>query len=111
MECSCTLKMMLAALAWSFYSKNEHGKINVDMLKTVRLVEALSGEKLVHIRSHDESEMENSQDSESSLRDQVETLLETVKELAAEKDAAIIELKAKNEAMERRLEALERKQN
>ncbi len=92
-------------LAWSFYSENEHGKINVDMLKTVRLVEALSGEKLVHMRSHDESEME------ASLKAQVETLIEAVKELAAQKDAEIIKLKAKNEAMERCLEALERKQN
>ncbi len=98
-------------LAWSFYSENEHGKINVDMLKTVRLVEALSGEKLVHMRSHDESEMENSKDSEASLKAQVETLIEAVKELAAQKDAEIIKLKAKNEAMERCLEALERKQN
>ncbi len=81
------------------------------MLKTVRLVESLSGEKLVYIQSHDESEMENSQDSEASLKAQVETLIETVKELAAQKDAEIIESKAENEVMERRLEALERKQN
>ena len=81
------------------------------MLKTVRLVESLSGEKLVHIQSHDASEMENSQDSEASLKAQVETLIETVKELAAQKAAEIIESKAENEVMERRLEALERKQN
>ncbi len=55
--------------------------------------------------------MENSQDSEASLKAQVETLIETVKELAAQKDAEIIESKAENEVMERRLEALERKQN
>ena len=60
------------AMAWSFYSENEHGKINVDMLKTVCLVEALSGEKLVHIQSHDESEMENSREYEASLKAQVE---------------------------------------
>ncbi len=66
-------------MAWSFYSENEHGKINVDMLKTIRLVESLSGEKLVHIESHDESDIENSQDSEASLKAQVETLMEAGK--------------------------------
>ncbi|NND33872.1 MAG: hypothetical protein HKN76_14880 [Saprospiraceae bacterium] len=43
-------------LAWSFYSQNEHGKINVDMLKTVRLVEELSGEQLVYIQGHHQGE-------------------------------------------------------
>ncbi len=70
------------------------------MLKTVRLVEALSGEKLVHIQSHDASEMENSQDSEASLKAQVEILIRTVKKLAAEK-----------EAIERRMKELERRLN
>ena len=46
-------------LAWSFYSENEHGKINVDMLRAMRLLESLSGERLVHTQSADESEMEN----------------------------------------------------
>lgn len=38
-------------MAWSFYSRNDRlGKqINVDMLKTIRLVENLTGEKLVHL--------------------------------------------------------------
>jgi trimeric autotransporter adhesin len=38
-------------MAWSFYSKNDEiGKqINVDMLKAVRLIEALSGEKLIYL--------------------------------------------------------------
>ena len=70
------------------------------MLKTVRLVESLSGEKLVHIQSHDASEMENSQDSEASLKAQVEILIRTVKKLAAEK-----------EAIERRMKELERRLN
>ncbi len=81
------------------------------MLKTVRLVEALSGEKLVHTQSHDEPEMENSQDSEASLKAQLETLIKTVKQLGAQNSAEIIELKAENKAMKRRLEALERRLN
>jgi len=46
-------------LAWSFYSENQYGKINVDMLKTVRLVEELSGEKLVYIQSKSKHEFDN----------------------------------------------------
>lgn len=34
-------------LAWAYYSENAHGRINVDMLRAVRLVESLSGETLV----------------------------------------------------------------
>ncbi len=35
-------------MAWSFYSENAQSgqRINVDMLKAIRLVEQLSGEKL-----------------------------------------------------------------
>jgi len=41
-------------LAWSYYSEHEkHGKINVDMLKLARLVEQLSGEKVVYIELPD----------------------------------------------------------
>lgn len=37
-------------MAWSFYSKRDGTEINVDMLRLARLVEQLSGEKLVYIR-------------------------------------------------------------
>lgn len=36
-------------MAWSHQSENHVGRINVDMLRAVRLIEAMSGEKLVHI--------------------------------------------------------------
>ncbi|MHC4884797.1 MAG: hypothetical protein ACYTGH_06910 [Planctomycetota bacterium] len=38
-------------MAWSYYSENEElgQKVNVDMMKVVRSVEKLTGEKLVHI--------------------------------------------------------------
>ena len=36
-------------MAWSFFSENRYGKINVDMLRVVRLMESVTGEKLVHI--------------------------------------------------------------
>jgi len=35
-------------MAWAYYSENSGKKINVDMLKLARLVEDLSGEKLVY---------------------------------------------------------------
>lgn len=58
----------------SHYSGNDHGKINVDMLKTVRLIEAMSGEKLVPVQSDDESKMEDSEKYRTSLKAQVEAL-------------------------------------
>ncbi len=36
-------------MAWSHYSENEHGRINVDMLRAVRRVEQIFGEQLVHV--------------------------------------------------------------
>jgi hypothetical protein len=38
-------------MAWSFYSERNGTKINVDMLKLARLLEKLTGEKLVHIEN------------------------------------------------------------
>lgn len=37
------------ALAWSYYSEKDGKKINVDMLKLARILEKLTGEKLVYI--------------------------------------------------------------
>ncbi|NNM23734.1 MAG: hypothetical protein HKO54_09270 [Flavobacteriaceae bacterium] len=47
-------------MAWSFYSRNEEigQQINVDMLKTVRLVEKLSGEKLINLADLDGNPVE-----------------------------------------------------
>ncbi len=71
-------------LAWSFYSENDHGKINVDMLRAMRLLESLSGEKLVHIQSDDESEMEGSEKYGTGLKAQVETLHQENREIKSE---------------------------
>ena len=35
-------------MAWSYYSERDGKRINVDMLKAIRLLEKLSGEQLVH---------------------------------------------------------------
>jgi hypothetical protein len=37
-------------LAWSYYSEKEGKAINVDMLKMARLLEQLTGEKLIYIK-------------------------------------------------------------
>jgi hypothetical protein len=36
-------------MAWSYYSERDGKRINVDMLKAIRLLEQLTGEKLVHM--------------------------------------------------------------
>ena len=54
------------------------------MLKTVRLVEGTSGEKLVHIQSDDESEMEDSEKYGTSLKTQVEALRQENRKLEFE---------------------------
>lgn len=36
-------------MAWSYYSERDGKRINVDMLKAIRILEQLSGEKLVHM--------------------------------------------------------------
>jgi hypothetical protein len=35
-------------MAWSYYSERDNKRINIDMLKAIRLLEKLSGEKLVY---------------------------------------------------------------
>jgi len=47
-------------MAWSFYSENKNigQRINVDMLRSIRLIESLSGEKLVYIEATNGTEIE-----------------------------------------------------
>ncbi len=40
-------------MAWSYYSERNGKKINVDMLKSIRLLERLSGEKLVYVEDEE----------------------------------------------------------
>ena len=94
-------------LAWSFFSENDHGRINVDMLRTVRLVEQMSGHKLVYAETKGDGGIDGSNNPEAILPLSIASLFETVKELAAQKDAEIRQLRANNAAMEHRLAALE----
>ena len=68
-------------LAWSYYSENEHGAINVDMLKALRVVEAISGEQLVHLQDARDSEDASVVDRDASLQAQVEALRRENREL------------------------------
>ena len=71
-------------LAWSYYSENAAGRINVDMLRTVRLVEQLSGERLVHARAPDGSAIPSPVDSGTSLRGEVDALRRESRDLERE---------------------------
>ena len=61
-------------LAWSYASENAAGRINVDMLRTVRLVERLSGERLVTEQAPDGSAIPSPVAPGASLRAGIEAL-------------------------------------
>ena len=70
-------------MAWSFYSKNsKKGKqINVDMMKMVRLVERLSGEKLIHLADLKGNEIKEKPQIEiTKLEKDIELLKKQLKE-------------------------------
>ena len=77
-------------MAWSFYSENKEigQRINVDMLKTIRLVEEMSGEKLVYRENLETGEnMEEDNEHNESLKElqkQVEILTQKVQQLEKE---------------------------
>lgn len=85
-------------MAWSFYSRNERiGKeINVDMMRMARIVEELSGEKLVH-QAYVNGEKIQNKTHEVSLR-------ETVK---IQEEKLVAQEQLINELM-KRIEALEK---
>ncbi len=61
-------------LAWSYYSENDHGTINVDMLRAMRVLESVSGEKLVHTDTEVESDAGTAAATEMGLKARVEAL-------------------------------------
>ncbi len=84
-------------MAWSFYSENSslQQRVNVDMMKAIRLIEQLSGEKLVYIQDMNTGEMIENNNYKTG---QIELLLEQIEYL-----------KRKVEKQEKRIEKLERK--
>ncbi len=85
-------------MAWSFYSENHATgkKINVDMLKTVRLIEKITGEKLVYIQDIDDDQhsIEAKASTEGIIQQQQEQINRLIK---------------LNEALAKRIEILESK--
>lgn len=63
-------------MAWSFYSVNEKkGKqVNVDMMKVVRLLEQLTGEKLVYIADLEGNELDKQLSKVTSLSERISKL-------------------------------------
>jgi hypothetical protein len=64
-------------MAWSYYSENAQTqqKINVDMLKALRVLEELSGEKLVYITDEEGNMVETNSDYlQSSMRQRIKNL-------------------------------------
>ena len=55
-------------MAWSFYSENAEAgkKINVDMLKAVRLIEEVTGEKLAYVQNIDD-DSDNTDTEENTI--------------------------------------------
>ena len=88
-------------MAWSFYSRNENvGEvINVDMLKAMRIIEKLSGEKLVYLQDIKTKELIE-QDEEKSLIDIIEEQKQENKKQQKEIEQLKLELKQIKEALE-----------
>lgn len=60
-------------LAWSYYSENSSGQINVDMLRAIRLLEAVTGEKLVFTSGYEEQKVVTPSGN-SNLRERINAL-------------------------------------
>jgi len=75
-------------MAWSFYSKNERLKkqVNVDMMRAVELIEELSGEKLIHLANL-EGELIETKEENKSLVEKVEEQEKDISELKQEIEA------------------------
>lgn len=68
-------------LSWSYYSENEHGAINVDMLKAMRVLERLSGEALVHIQADGSLHTSDSTGLILSLLQRMEAMEQEIRDL------------------------------
>ena len=85
-------------MAWSFFSENESigYKINVDMLKAIRKIEELTGEKLVYLQDLKTKKIVKQENSKESLVENVEKQQKEIKQL-----------KIENEELKQRIEKLE----
>ena len=60
-------------MAWSFYSKNERigQQVNVDMMRAIRLIEAVTGEQLIHRADLNGSEISETNTEKISLKEKL----------------------------------------
>lgn len=70
-------------MAWSYYSENQHvgQKINVDMLKAVRLIEEISGEKLVYLSNENEQNTKDNESYKDLINKQSEIIIQQQEEI------------------------------
>ncbi len=100
-----TIAPQTEPLSWSHWSMNEQfgGTINVDMLKVVRIVERLSGQKLVHISPSGTNPTVDSEALERYLESGGQLLTGEVERLSAEN----AELRETVQELLRRVQTLE----
>jgi len=96
-------------MAWSFYSENHQTgqKINVDMLRVVRLLEQISGEKLAHIQ--DIADDVSALQDEPEMRGIIQHQQEMIEALQKENQVLKETLQTQNQALLERLERLEKR--
>lgn len=73
-------------MAWSYYSENsEMGKkINVDMLKAIRLIEKMTGEKLAYVQNiEDDADNINIEENTIGVIQQQQQDIDELKKLNA----------------------------
>lgn len=90
-------------MAWSFYSENDHGSINVDMLRTVRLVERTSGQKPVYTEPKGSGGVDRGAGFPEDSLALAPSLIDLMNELRRNNEL----LRADNEALKLRVVALE----
>lgn len=86
-----TLAPRSEAMAWSFYSENARldRKVNVDMMRAMRLIEQLTGEKLVYMTSWEGQPVEELERENRSLVQRLERLESALAHAQATIDALL----------------------
>ena len=62
-------------LAWSYYSENSMGRINVDMLRALRVLEWLTGENLIHFEQRGGATSDRPSNAAITLPDRLDQVL------------------------------------
>ncbi len=90
-------------MAWSFYSENEEvdKKINVDMLRAIRLIEEVTGEKLAYVQNiDDESGKINSEENTLGIIQQQQNDIDDLLKVVTQQQNVINEMAVRIEKLE-----------